>query len=53
MQKDLWDCFCRTGKVEDYLAFKQAATAAETQKRNPIDHAHHKTMSDSTGTAGR
>lgn len=54
MQKDLWNYFCQTGKVEDYLAFKHAAaTTAETKKRKQIDHAHHETMSDSTGTAGR
>lgn len=52
MQANLWTRFCQTGKISDYLAWKQTAQTAEQPKRIPSNHAH-KTMLDSTGTAGR
>lgn len=37
MQKDLWTQFCQTGKITDYLAWKQAVHSAERPEKDTIE----------------
>lgn len=37
MQANLWTQFCQTGKISDYLAWKQTAQAAEQPKKDTIE----------------
>lgn len=37
MQTNLWTRFCQTGKISDYLAWKQTAQADEQPKKDTIE----------------
>ena len=37
MQANLWTRFCQTGKISDYLAWKQTAQTAEQPKKDTIE----------------
>ncbi len=47
-----WEIFCSTGKIEDYLNYRQF-TADEDHKERSAFYADHHERSGSAGTAGR